>query len=93
MNISYSVKRSLKHYTFNEHVIELDRNSFFSLLSKFFLVENIIYANYFAPFPLDEIFVKFPMLTFLVKKLDFLLSKTPIVNKMGWTMIATVRKV
>lgn len=96
MNIGYYLKRFIRKYGFNEHVHEFTRGELEKLLSKYFSIKNFYMANYVVPYPLDSLFLSIKeddhgSMRF-IRTLDKLFSRTPLLNKLGWTMIFTVQK-
>lgn len=94
MNYFYKIKKSKKKYTFDEHVVEFDLATFKNLLRKYSTIQSISFSTYLLPYPLDSLAYKADSknLTKILFYTEKILSKIPIISRLGWTMIATIKK-
>ncbi len=93
MNLAYAAKRRIKRYQFNEHVREFSLSEFKQLLRPYFILEDIAFANYVVPYPVDAIFGRIGQLGVSIAGVgENMLARLPIVSAWGWTMVVRVRK-
>jgi SAM-dependent methyltransferase len=93
LNLAYGVKRRIRRYAFNEHLHEFTPGSFRRLLERHFQVESLEFANFVLAYPADELYLRLgsPGLGHLAR-VERLLARTPLLNRLGWTMVARARK-
>jgi len=93
LNLAYGVKRRIKGYDFNEHLLEFTPREFQSALESYFEVESLEFSNYLFPYPLDSLYMALgdPALS-QVELFERWLGETPGLRRIGWTMIASARK-
>ena len=93
MNLAYDVKRRVRRYGFNEHLHELTPGSFRELVGRHLRVEGLEFANFLLPYPADELYLRLgsPAIA-LLKIAEKRLSHTPLLRRLGWTMVLRARK-
>lgn len=93
LNLAYGLKRRVRAYAFNEHLHEFTPGSFRRLLEPHLEVESIRFANFLLAYPLDELYLRLgsPALGVL-RRLEQGLAGTPVLRRLGWTMVARARK-
>jgi 2-polyprenyl-3-methyl-5-hydroxy-6-metoxy-1,4-benzoquinol methylase len=93
LNVAYAIKRRVKHYDFNEHLREFTPREFRMALQTYFTVESLDFSNYLFAYPIDAVFVALgsPGLS-RVERVERWLGETPVLRRIGWTMIARARK-
>lgn len=94
MNFAYKLKRVLKKYKYNEHVIEFSPRQFTNIIAEYFVIEKINFSNFLIPYPLDELFLEVHSARTinLLKRIENLLQNTALIRNIGWTMIFQVKK-
>jgi ubiquinone/menaquinone biosynthesis C-methylase UbiE len=94
MNIAYALKRIVRGYKFNEHVIEFSQHGFLSLLTKYFKIDEVFMCNFLVPYPLDNYFIQnFSARTERgFKRIEKFMSNSRFLKSLGWTIIVKVSK-
>jgi SAM-dependent methyltransferase len=93
LNVAYGLKRRIRRYSFNEHLHEFTCGEFRAALDVEFDIDSLEFVNFLFPYPLDSLFVAIgsPGLA-RAEHVERVLGETPIVRRIGWTMIAQARK-
>ena len=93
LNVAYGFKRLVRRYPFNEHLHEFTPGEFTAALDAEFAVESLEFVNFLLPYPLDSLFIAIgsPGLS-KAERVERVLGETPILRRIGWTMIARARK-
>jgi HAD superfamily hydrolase (TIGR01549 family) len=93
LNVAYGLKRRVRRYAFNEHLHEFTPFSFRRLLERHLDVEAIEFANFLLAYPADELYLRLgsPGLG-LLERAERVLAATPVLRRLGWTMVARARK-
>jgi hypothetical protein len=93
LNVAYGLKRRIRRYAFNEHLHEFTPFSFRRLLERHLDVETIAFANFLLAYPVDELYLRLgsPGLG-LLERVERTLAGTPVLRRLGWTMVARARK-
>jgi len=94
LNLAYSLKRKLKHYTFNEHVHEFTSAEFKKVVGQYFRIERLEFVNFLLPYPVDNLFlgVKSKNVIKFLDILEKLGQNLPLVKYLGWTMVVLAKK-
>jgi HAD superfamily hydrolase (TIGR01549 family) len=93
LNLAYGIKRRVRRYTFNEHLHEFTPRSFRRLVAAHLDVENLRFANFVLPYPVDELYLRAgsPGLGVL-ELVERALPRVPVARRLGWTMVMRARK-
>jgi ubiquinone/menaquinone biosynthesis C-methylase UbiE len=93
MNVAYGLKRRVRRYAVNEHLHEWTPASLSRLLGGRFDVDRLEFANYLLPYPLDLLYVRLgsPGAS-LLPRIDRALAQTPVVRRLGWTMLVSATR-
>jgi SAM-dependent methyltransferase len=93
LNLAYGVKRRIRGYGFNEHIHEFTPGSFHRMVSRHLRVEGLEFANFVLPYPADELYLRLGSPALAVLKLaEKALSRAPVLQRLGWTMVIRARK-
>lgn len=93
MNLAYGIKRRVRGYDFNEHLHEYTVSGFQRTVREHFAVEDLRFANYLVPYPLDSLFLEVgDRGAEALAAIEAALAQLPLIRRLGWTMILTARK-
>jgi SAM-dependent methyltransferase len=93
LNIAYAFKRRVRRYAVNEHVHEFTPSELVEMLRTRFDVARLEFASFLLPYPLDLLYVRAGSpAPSLLKSIDRVLARTPLVRRLGWTMLVAARK-
>ncbi len=94
MNLAYALKRKVKKFEFNEHVIEFSPNEFRRAISKRLTVQSLTFVNFLLPYPLDIYWTNHSPSQRVVRVLDAVehWMRRSFLSHLGWTMIITAKK-
>ena len=92
MDRLYELKAAVHRYEFTEHLQEFQRATFVALLSRFFRVKQMRFANCLVPYPLDFLVMRIPGRIGLpmVTRIEEFLAEGRGGPRFGWTMVGVV---
>lgn len=93
LNLAYALKRQVRRYPFNEHLHEYTIGELNAALGGRFASHQVTFANHLLPYPLDGLAARMGRHGIAcIRSTDRAISSTPLIRRLGWTMVAVARK-